>query len=37
MKMSKPHQKLVTILQTFEQQKHFQDNKVKETAVLLDR
>lgn len=36
MKMSKPHQKLVRILQTFEQQKNFQDNKAKEIAVHLD-
>jgi len=36
MKTSKPHQKSVTIVQTLEQQKHFQDNKVKETAVHPD-
>lgn len=36
-KMSKPHQKLVTFLQTFEQQKYFPDNEAMKTAAHLDR
>lgn len=35
--MSTPHQESETIPQTFKQQKLFQDNKTKETALHLEQ